>query len=248
MNSMKNPPGLGWVAILGAVGFLTGFLGPMIFVPEANQGPMVGIFISGPAGVALGFVLYATCKLLNLSAQSQWRMLSFAAILGGVVVLLAVQPRPALRGTLYDGEVKACRSPREAEEEILQYWEDRIAKVTWAEPRSGWQQDMHEMLERAPGILVSVEVTQENKVFERRKPWNRGAIFASGWQSISEAKSFYYPAGSCNDFPIGRDVRGFEKYDLGGRIEPPKYWPPKELESVINASEFSAVPEEYAAF
>ena len=56
--------------------------------------------MSGPAGVALGFVLYAVCRLLNVSAQSQWRLLSGVAAFGAVVILLAIQPEPALRGTL----------------------------------------------------------------------------------------------------------------------------------------------------
>jgi hypothetical protein len=31
-----------------------GFVGPMIFAPSANQGPMLGIFITGPGGALLG--------------------------------------------------------------------------------------------------------------------------------------------------------------------------------------------------
>jgi hypothetical protein len=42
-------------ALLGGIGFAAGFFGPMILAPEANQGPMLGIFITGPAGVAVGF-------------------------------------------------------------------------------------------------------------------------------------------------------------------------------------------------
>ncbi len=42
--------------ITGLVGFVGGFAGPMIFTPEANQGPMLGIFITGPGGLLLGAV------------------------------------------------------------------------------------------------------------------------------------------------------------------------------------------------
>ena len=42
--------------ILGGVGFSIGFFGPMIFTPEANQGPMLGIFITGPIGAVLGAI------------------------------------------------------------------------------------------------------------------------------------------------------------------------------------------------
>jgi len=43
-----------WAVIAGAVGFAAGFFGPMIFAPGANQGPLLGIFITGPAGFVLG--------------------------------------------------------------------------------------------------------------------------------------------------------------------------------------------------
>jgi hypothetical protein len=42
--------------VVGAIGFCGGFFGPMIFAPEANQGPMLGIFITGPLGVLAGAV------------------------------------------------------------------------------------------------------------------------------------------------------------------------------------------------
>jgi len=44
-------------AILGGASFLAGFVGPIIFSPESNQGPLLGIFITGPAGLAIGFIV-----------------------------------------------------------------------------------------------------------------------------------------------------------------------------------------------
>ncbi len=41
-------------AIVGGVGFVLGFVGPMLVTPEANQGPMLGIFITGPLGFLIG--------------------------------------------------------------------------------------------------------------------------------------------------------------------------------------------------
>jgi hypothetical protein len=40
--------------LLGGVGFTLGFFGPMILFPDANQGPLLGIFITGPLGFLLG--------------------------------------------------------------------------------------------------------------------------------------------------------------------------------------------------
>jgi uncharacterized membrane protein len=42
---------------VGLVGFLGGFLGTIIFAPQANPGPLLGIFITGPLGVVLGVIL-----------------------------------------------------------------------------------------------------------------------------------------------------------------------------------------------
>lgn len=45
-------PGL----VLGGIGFALGFFGPMILAPEANQGPLLGIFITGPIGLVAGLL------------------------------------------------------------------------------------------------------------------------------------------------------------------------------------------------
>src|SRR5262245_19721435 len=42
--------------ITGGVGFAGGFFGPIIFAPGANQGPLLGIFITGPLGFVFGAV------------------------------------------------------------------------------------------------------------------------------------------------------------------------------------------------
>jgi hypothetical protein len=43
-------------AVVGGTCFALGFLGPMIFWPHANQGPLLGIFITGPLGVVVGAI------------------------------------------------------------------------------------------------------------------------------------------------------------------------------------------------
>ena len=48
---------LRWGVILGIVGFVGGFVGPIIFTPEANQGPLLGIFITGPLGFVVGLIV-----------------------------------------------------------------------------------------------------------------------------------------------------------------------------------------------
>jgi hypothetical protein len=57
----SSRPGLGRAVALGAlitgaIGFSAGFFGPIILTPSANQGPLLGIFITGPLGLILGAV------------------------------------------------------------------------------------------------------------------------------------------------------------------------------------------------
>ncbi len=47
---------LGWAGAGGVLGFVAGFFGPMVFAPDAAQGPIVGVFLSGPLGFGLGVI------------------------------------------------------------------------------------------------------------------------------------------------------------------------------------------------
>lgn len=40
--------------VIGGIAFAAGFIGPIVFAPDANQGPLLGIFITGPIGFAAG--------------------------------------------------------------------------------------------------------------------------------------------------------------------------------------------------
>ena len=42
--------------LLGGLGFVIGFLGPMIVAKDTSQGPLVGVFIAAPLGLILGAV------------------------------------------------------------------------------------------------------------------------------------------------------------------------------------------------
>jgi len=59
--------------IFGGLGFSIGFLGPLLFAPDANQGPMLGIFITGPLGIVAGAIvgyIYWSRKLRNEDAPN----------------------------------------------------------------------------------------------------------------------------------------------------------------------------------
>jgi hypothetical protein len=60
-------------AVAGAIGFCGGFFGPLILTPGANQGPLLGIFITGPLafiGGGIGGLIFAFWKRSRGAALS----------------------------------------------------------------------------------------------------------------------------------------------------------------------------------
>ncbi len=43
-------------AVVGAISFSAGFFGPIVFAPESNQGPLLGLLFTGPLGAVVGAV------------------------------------------------------------------------------------------------------------------------------------------------------------------------------------------------
>jgi hypothetical protein len=61
---------LGPALMLGGIGFAAGFFGPMVLAPGANQGPLPGIFITGPAGFVLGLAYGIVREWRNSGSSS----------------------------------------------------------------------------------------------------------------------------------------------------------------------------------
>ena len=60
IGSLKGPMmrwSAGMAAAAGVIGFALGFVGPLLLEPDAPQGPLLGIFVTGPFGVILGALL-----------------------------------------------------------------------------------------------------------------------------------------------------------------------------------------------
>lgn len=87
------PPFLVWFIVLGFAGFAAGFFGPIILDPSANEGPLVGILITGPSGAVLGALLWTIARAAKLSAQTQWRMMGIAAVILAGATLWVVRPK-----------------------------------------------------------------------------------------------------------------------------------------------------------
>jgi hypothetical protein len=58
-----------WGAAIGGICFIAGFVGPVYIGPESPQGPLLGIFISGPAGALLGCAVGVTRSIRIVRAR-----------------------------------------------------------------------------------------------------------------------------------------------------------------------------------
>lgn len=60
--------------LLGFTGFVIGFYGPMRFQAWSNQGPMMGIFVTGPGGVLLGALIGGALRITRPSWPARRRL------------------------------------------------------------------------------------------------------------------------------------------------------------------------------
>ena len=57
--------------VVGGLAFVSGFIGPIIFMPNANQGPLLGIFITGPLGIIVGTILGVLTAIIMKQIRQQ---------------------------------------------------------------------------------------------------------------------------------------------------------------------------------
>jgi len=227
--------------IIGGSAFAAGFLGPMIFMPDSNIGPIIGILLTGPAGVVLGFALGCIVWALKVPSAARRTLLTATAVSSGLVVLAycIAAPHPILRGKVIDAEIEGCFAPLESAPDAIAYWDKRIATVTWAQPRAGWREAVPQLLQG--GVVLELKVQKQNPVYEQRKFWNRGQLRASGWRAAEDPIKRYYArfAGdSCADYQLGQSAQYFPVDESSSG------WPPTKAPSFLNLLLLQPVPPE----
>jgi len=249
LRESRPVPILLWIFGVGGAGFLAGFVGPMVIDPDANQGPLVGIFLSGPSAFALGLLLCVVCRLLRVPAAVQWRIFWVSCAAAVLVTVYFILPEPALRGYVIDARIQGCEPPALAADAAIEYWDKRVTEAPWAPPRPGWQNDSRRMLENDHGLVVDVATVRTRPIVEARKPWNSGRMIALGWAASSEQKSYYVreSEGSCAGYPVGARSLYYTPYDISiltrnvGRED----WPPRDPADFLFRAVLEPLPDKY---
>lgn len=231
--------GLGAI-LLGVVGFSAGFFGPILLNPEANQGPLVGIFITGPGGLILGGILGAILGIFQVSRQRTLQTLSAVAIVLGVGTLGFCLPEPAYKTTLVEFEILSCETPAQRKAAALTYWDSRIASAPWAPPRADWKAGFDTLAATTPGVVLNVKLTRTTSIYENRKPWNKGT-FTTRPGRPDMPTSYFLPGAKIDALPPTATGPWITEQ------EPSSGWPPENLTGLLNLLTLKPVPAEFAA-
>jgi hypothetical protein len=193
-----------WAITLGSTGFICGFFGPMLLNPSANLGPLLGLFLSGPISMLLGVIFGRIFSYAGLKGSANILSLVGASLIVATVTLAMSLPAPSYVGFVVDAEVRGCKQPRELIADRVAWWNKTQDSKEWSK-RPGWEDDLSRMINKDAGVVLDMWVYRERKLFELRKPWNRGRIEATAWSEENKPKKFYsrFSGGSCSEYIYG---------------------------------------------
>ena len=232
---------LRWATVLGIVGFLSGFVGPMVLAPDANQGPMLGIFITGPGGALLGAILGWVTGMLKLSPPVATRTLYVVATAGAATTLYFCIPQPSYRADIVDAEIRQCVLPESMRERTV----DRLNQIAAARPPLPkpiqWGDAFDQALAKNAGVVIEMHVLRRSRLYENQAPWNRGTLVAKPWTSADEEKEYFasYLGKDCASYTIGAR----SQLALTGHVS---IWPPAYLAEMLGLMVADPLPANIA--
>jgi hypothetical protein len=229
---------LRWCVVLGVVGFLCGFVGPIILAPEANQGPMLGIFITGPGGAVAGAILGALVGVLKVSPRAASLSLAVAAVILAAGTLYFCIPGPHLRASVVDANIRSCVPVASLRDDVV----GSLTEKAKARPVAvQWRARFDQELAMRPGVAIAVHVFRETRMFEDQARWNRGRLFAEPWHAADADQRYFasFEGDDCGDYPIGRR----SLLTLTGNTA---VWPPYGIAEMLGLKVADPVSDDFA--
>ncbi len=231
---------LRWTVVLGVTGFLSGFIGPMILAPDANQGPLLGILITGPTCALLGSVLGVVSALAKLSPRSEARALAATTTIAALVTLYFCVPSPRLRATVVEGEVRACVPAESLRAETV----DRLNRLAAARPvpeQVAWAKKFDEEVAAKPGVVIGMHVYRDAQLYEKQARWNDGTMVARPWHDGEKDERYFAgdPGSECSYYPLGSRSMFVVTGNTG-------IWRPYGIAEMLDLKVAAPLPADYA--
>jgi hypothetical protein len=211
-------------ATLGAIGYACGFYGPIFLNPEANLGPLLGIFFSGPLGLGFGLALGLGAAILRLRPVAFTLTLVGCSVMVSGATLYYSLPESRHRGFVIDAEVRGCATPELHVSAAIGRWE--TSDAAWRSPRPGWKQDVPRMLQTDRGVVLTLLVSRRDDIFEERKPWNRGRLTPKRSNATPALERYFarFAGPCCHDYAVG-ERRLFAPVWEASSVSPPDILP-----------------------
>ncbi len=229
-----------WAFVLGCTGFICGYYGPIILNPGANQGPLFGIFISGPISLFVGIFLGLVAGFAGLKGRANAFALGAASLIVSAVTLTMSLPTPRYVGFIVDAEIRGCKQPGELVADRVAWWNKTQDTKDWSK-RLGWEEDVDRIIKKDTGVVLDMWVYRERKLYEQRKFWNRGKVEATAWSAENKSKQFYTRnlGGSCSKYIYGMRKLYFPQWETS------TVSPPDNLPTFLGLHVLQDVPVEY---
>jgi hypothetical protein len=97
------------------------------------------------------------------------------------------------------------------------------------------------MVAASPGVVLDVRVLRESKLYENRKPWNRGTFVARAWGAGDAPTQYFarFAGSSCESYPGGQHAI----YLATG--EDAKLWPSEVLSNFLDLQVLEPLPARF---
>src|SRR5436190_24230523 len=165
--------GLVWGITCGTVGFVCGYFGNSWFAEDpGTAGPLIGIFLTGPAAMLVGAFYGATFAFTSFKLKTHIAAGVLLVAVVGAVSLILTFPTYQPQVQIVEGSLGSCAPSVLGVTARTDYWRKESARVSHeglAAIRGNWESTVTRMIEERPGTVVNIHV--ERVAWLESKSW-----------------------------------------------------------------------------
>jgi hypothetical protein len=214
-------------------------------MPYANQGPLLGMFFTGPLGFCVGRAMGLLAKRFRWHPAVAALTLGLCCSFLGASIYASCEPDDRWIASLIDGTVMKCSPPIAFADEVLGQWKDSIAINPEKTVAKSWREDVRHTLASASGFVATFRIDRKRELYVGRKDSNYGATYASPWVPKRETVRYFVSADMC---PTSDQTKR-RVFLTNWPVWPDKErFPPDDAARLFSFSALQQVPSSYASW